>query len=54
MGRGLSGYHVLCKVKLIGPWIKRREIVVGASRIRREKLKENKYREGYARSLEGN
>ena len=28
--------------------------MVGASRIRREKLREHQYREGYARNLEGN
>ena len=35
MGRGLS-YHyvVMCKVRLVGAWIKRREVVVGARRIR--------------------
>ena len=44
---------VLCKVRLIGAWIKRREVVVRASRIRSEKLKEDRYREGYTRSLEG-
>ena len=54
MERGLSDHHVvLCKVKLVGAWIKRREAVVGARRIKSKKLKEHKYREGYARSLEG-
>ena len=33
--------------------IKRREVVVGARRIRSKKLREYQYREGYARSLEG-
>ena len=38
MGRGLSDNHVvLCKFKLVGAWIKRRE-VVSPSRIRSEKL----------------
>ena len=46
-------YVVLCKVKLVGTWIKRREVVVGARRIRSEKLREHQYREGSARSLEG-
>ena len=37
MGRGLSDHHiVLCKVRLVGAWIKRREVVVGARRIRSE------------------
>ena len=28
MGRGLSAHHaVLCKVRLVGAWIKRRELV---------------------------
>ena len=35
MGRGLSDqYVVLCKDRLVGAWIKRREVVIGASRIR--------------------
>ena len=38
---------------LVGAWIKKREVVVGARRIRSEKLREHQYREGYARSLEG-
>ena len=54
MSRGLSDHHViLCKVRLVGAWIKRREVVVGARRIRSEKLREDRYREGYTRSLEG-
>ena len=42
-----------CVVRLVEVWIKIREVVVGARRIRSEKLRENQYREGYARSLEG-
>ena len=54
MGRDLSDHYVvLCKVRLVGAWIKRREVVVGARRIRSEKLREDWYRERYARSLEG-
>ena len=54
MGRGLSDHHVvLCKVRLVGAWIKRRGVVLGARRIRSEKLREHQYREEYARSLEG-
>ena len=54
MGRGLSDHHVaLCKARLVGAWIKNREMVVGVRMIRCEKLRENQYREGYARSLEG-
>ena len=35
--RGLLDHHVvLCKVRLVGVWIKRKEVVVGARRIRRE------------------
>ena len=49
MGRGLSDHYVvLCKVRLVRIWIKRREVVVGIRRIRSEKL-----RERYARSLKG-
>ena len=54
MGRGLSDHHVvLCKVRLVGAWIKKKEVVIGARRTRNEKLREHQYREGYARSLEG-
>ena len=53
MGRGLSDHYVvLCKVMLVGAWIKKREAATWA-RIRSEKLRERQYREGYARSLEG-
>ena len=53
MARGLSdNLVVLCKVRLAGTWIKRTEGVVGARRIRYEKLREDRYREGYTRSLE--
>ena len=52
--RGLSDHLVvLCKVRLVGAWIKRREVVVGAWRIRSEKLSGHHYIEGYARSVEG-
>ena len=35
MGRGITDHHVvLCKVRLVGAWIKRREVVEGARRIR--------------------
>ena len=50
MGRGLPDHHlVLCKVRLVDAWIKRREVVtvIGARRIRSEKLREHKYIEGY-------
>ena len=54
MGCGLSDHHVvLCKVRLEGSWIKRREGVVLARRIKSEKLREHQYRKRYARSLEG-
>ena len=44
MGQSLSHHHVvLCKIRLIQTWIKRREVVVGAQRIRSEKLMENQY-----------
>ena len=42
MGRGLSDqYVILCKVRLIGAWIKRRDVAVGARKIRSEKLREH-------------
>ena len=54
MERCLSNHHVvLYKVTLVEAWIKRREVVVGVRRIRREKLREHQYREGYARFFEG-
>ena len=53
MGQGLSDHHVvLYKARLVGVWIKRREVVVGGRRITNTKLREHQYREGYARSLE--
>ena len=44
---------LLCKVRLVRAWIKNREVVVGARRIRSEKQKEHQCREGYTRSLVG-
>ena len=42
MGCGLSDHYVvLCKVRLVWIWIKRRVVVVGARRIRSEKLREH-------------
>ena len=41
---GLSHHHfVLCKVRLVGAWVKRRDVVVGIRRIRSEKLREHQY-----------
>ena len=48
MGPGFSYHHVLCKVRLVGPWIKRRKVLNGARRIRGKKVKEHQYREIYA------
>ena len=54
MRQGLSNHHVmLSKVRLVGSWIKRREVVDGARKIGSEKLREHQCREGYARSLDG-
>ena len=54
MERGLSYHHVvMSKLWLVGTWIKRREVVIGARRIRSEKLREHQYRERYVRSLGG-
>ena len=39
-------------MRLMGAWIKRREVMAGARRIRSEKLRDHQYREGYAMSLE--
>ena len=53
MGRDLSDHHVvLSKVRLVGSWIKRKKLAVGDRRIRSEKLREDRYRGGYTRSLE--
>ena len=54
MGCGFSDHYVvLCKVRLVRAWIKRREVVVGTRKIGSKKLREHQYRNGYARSLEG-
>ena len=54
VGRGVSNHHVvLCKVRLIGAWIKRGRVVVGARRIRSEKQREDQNREGYVRLSRG-
>ena len=53
-GRGLSDHlAVQWKVRLVGAWIKRRDVMVGARMIRSEKPREHQYRERYDRSLEG-
>ena len=44
---------ILCKVRLVGAFIKRREVAVGSRRVRSEKPREDGYREGYTKSLEG-
>ena len=42
-GSSLSDHYVvLCKVRLVGAWIKRRGVVVGARGIRSEKLREDR------------
>ena len=41
--------QIMYYIKLLGVWIKRREVEDGARRIRSEKLREHLYREGYAR-----
>ena len=47
MGKGLSDHYVvLCNVRLVGAWIKMREVVDVNKRIRSEKLREYQYREG--------
>ena len=45
MERGLSDHHVvLCKLRLVGTWSKRREVMVGERKIRSEKLRQDQYR----------
>ena len=52
IGRNLSDHHVLlCEVRLVGVWIKRRE-VNGPQRISNDKLRVHKYMEGYSRCQE--
>ena len=42
MGQGLSDHHaILFKIRFESAWIKRREIVYGAKKIRSEKLREH-------------
>ena len=41
----LDHHVVLCKVRLVGTWIKRGEVVGRARRIRSEKLRIHQYRE---------
>ena len=54
MGRGISDHHVLvCKVRLVGTWINRREVVDESRSFRNKKLREHQYREEYARYPEG-
>ena len=49
-GRSLSDHHVIqCKVRLVGPWIKRREVVTTTDRIRSGILRVHQYIEGYGR-----
>ena len=52
MGRGLSDHYVVpYKVRLVGAWINRREVVFGSRTISNEKLGKHQYREGYTRFL---
>ena len=53
MGRGISDHYTVCKVRLVGTWIKGREVVDRGRRIRSKKLMEHQYREEYAIFLEG-
>ena len=53
IGRGLLDHRVvLCYARLVVAWIRRRDVVDGARRVRSEKLKKHQYREGYARTVE--
>ena len=50
MVRGLSDSHIrLCKVRLVGAGIKKKEVEKGGMRIKREELRKHQYREGYTR-----
>ena len=54
MGPRLSDHHaVMCKVRLVGTWIRRREGMNWAGNIRSEKLRELLYIEKYGRFLKG-
>ena len=51
MGHDLSDHYVvLWKVRLVGAWIKRGEVGNGSRRVRSDKLRKRRYREGYAMS----
>ena len=46
MGRDPSYHHVVVyKVRLVGPWIKIREVVIVTRRTRSEKLREHQYKD---------
>ena len=50
MVRGLSDYHIrLCKVRLVGAGIKKKEVEKGGMRIKREELRKHQYTERYTR-----
>ena len=54
IGPDLSDHYVvLRRVRLVGTWIKWREVVDRARSIKSEKLREHQYKEGYTRFLEG-
>ena len=52
MGRSVSDHVALCKVRLVGVWIKRREVVNGVRWTRSENFREHQCMEGYGRCLE--
>ena len=53
MGQDLSDHYVvLCKVRLVGTCMKRKEEVDGARRIRSEKLREDQHGKKYTSYLE--
>ena len=41
MTRSLDHHVALCRVRLVGTWIKMRDVVAGARSIRSEKLRES-------------
>ena len=50
MGRTLSDDHIMpCKVSFLDAWIKRREVVNTAWRVRSGKQRESQYRKVYAK-----
>ena len=52
LGMGISDHYiVLCKIRLVGTWMEKKEIRKGVGRIKSEKLNEQGCKEKYVRTL---